>query len=319
MRTLPAVASAVAAAVVLIASTGVRAAADAKTGAKGQGGSNLIWSIGVYAGASPFELRPASGARNPVIIGADTGEPEVDTVAHPFLVKAGGAYHLFFTAKNLQTGRGGIGHAESSDGIRWQCRGLVLRESAVLSYPCVFQSQGQYYMVPESTENVVRLYRATRFPDQWQREADLVKAGKLIAPTVVQHNGKWWLFVGGSSNGTLLLYFANDLKGPWTEHPKSPIVKDDAHIARPAGRPLMVDGKLYRLGQDCIPTYGRQVLAFQVTTLTSTDYAEQPVEKPLIGATSTGWNSAAMHHVDALQLDATHWIAAVDARGARVR
>lgn len=115
------------------------------------------------------------------------------------------------------------------------------------------------------------------------------------------------------------IYIANALTGPWAEHPQSPIVKDDAHIARPAGRPLMLAGKLYRLGQDCIPTYGRQVLAFQITRLTPAEYAEVPVEKPLIAATSAGWNSAAMHHVDALQLDETRWIAAVDARGTPVR
>jgi len=294
-------------------------AAHAAAGAKDKGGANLIWAIGAYAGASPFELQPAPGASNPVLIGADVGEAPIDTIAHPFLAVEGGRFHVFFTAKNGQTGQGGIALAESMDGTHWQSRGIVLREPpATLAYPCVFKSQGDYYMVPETTENVLRLYRATHFPDKWERQADLVKADKLVAPTVFSHDGHWWMFVGGANTGIVHLYHADALRGPWTEHPKSPIVKDNAHIARPAGRPFVLDGKLYRLAQDCIPTYGKQVLAFEITTLTRTDYAERPVEKPLIAATSTGWNSAAMHHVDAYQTGEHAWFAIVDARGARV-
>jgi hypothetical protein len=61
------------------------------------------------------------------------------------------------------------------------------------------------------------------------------------------------------------------------------------------------------------------VVAFEITTLTTTDYREMPVEKPLVSATGAGWNSAAMHHIDAHRLPDGKWIAAVDARGSRVR
>jgi hypothetical protein len=111
------------------------------------------------------------------------------------------------------------------------------------------------------------------------------------------------------------LFHAHELKGPWTEHPRSPIVKKDLHTARPAGRPLVIDDTLYRLGMDCEPTYGSQVHAFQVLDIGPNTYVEKMVETPLVKASSKGWNALAMHHVDALQTGTNQWIAVVDALG----
>jgi hypothetical protein len=92
-------------------------------------------------------------------------------------------------------------------------------------------------------------------------------------------------------------------------------VKKDSRTARPAGRPFVLDGTLYRLGQDCYPTYGRAVRAFQVTDISPTTYAEQTVETPLVQASGKGWNSNGMHHVDAQQTPTGQWIAVVNALG----
>src|SRR4051812_8986707 len=96
------------------------ASAGHAVAAQGKGGGNLIWSIGAYTGASPFDLQPAAGVNNPVLIGPDVREPAIDTIAHPFLAHEAGRFHVFFTAKNGQTGQGGIALAESADGIRWE-------------------------------------------------------------------------------------------------------------------------------------------------------------------------------------------------------
>jgi hypothetical protein len=123
------------------------------------------------------------------------------------------------------------------------------------------------------------------------------------------------MFVGLQGNETLKLYHSRELRGPWTEHPESPIVRNDKNIARPGGRLLVFENNLYRLGQDCYPTYGSEVSAFRVTEISSRAYAEEMVEKPIVKATSKGWNAQGMHHVDALLLDDGVWIAAVDGVG----
>ena len=120
------------------------------------------------------------------------------------------------------------------------------------------------------------------------------------------------MFVGLQGNETLCLYHADQPTGPWVEHPLSPIVKADKNIARPGGRPMIIDGYLYRLGQDCYPTYGFSVSAFQVSDISKTTYSERIVEPPIIEATAEGWAAEGMHHVDAHRLEAGGWLAVVD-------
>lgn len=280
------------------------------------------WTIGVYTGPSPLQLSPAAGAANPVLTGADvTDMPDlaIDTVAHPSLVVDGTRHYMFFTAKDLPKNKGGIGLAESTDGLTWTFRRTVVREPFVLSGPYVFRWQNTYYMIAESyTEPAVRLYRATTFPDRWTYERDLIAGqpgDQFISPTLLHHEGTWYLFTTPGGNDTLRLHHAPDLSGRWTEHPASPLVNKDPNIARPAGRPFRLDGSLYRLAQDCYPTYGLQVYAFRITTLSPSAFAEEQVATPLVSASGQGWNGKAMHHVDAVERSPGRWIAAVDALG----
>ena len=120
------------------------------------------------------------------------------------------------------------------------------------------------------------------------------------------------MFVAPLGNKTLRLFYASDLKGRWTEHPRSPVIEKDLNTARPGGRPIVIDGTLYRMGQDCYPTYGNQVLAFQITDISTTTYAETMMDTPLLKATSTGWNADALHHLDCYEVSEGHWIAVTD-------
>jgi hypothetical protein len=284
---------------------------------KADGPDRNSWTIGVLVGPSPFALATPPGIVNPVLTGADVTDLPVDTIAHPFMVVEAGRYHLFFTAKDARTDTGGIALAESADGFRWKFRKTVVREAYVLSHPCVFQWQGDHYLVPEAhTLTSVRLYKATRFPEDWQFECSLLEGGKFISPTLVHYRDLWWMFVSPPGNQTLRLYFSPGLKGTWREHPLSPIVANEAHSARPGGRPLLLEGKLYRLAQDCLPTYGAQVRAFEILEMSPTEYREKLVDPPLIRKDPEGgWNRAAMHHVDAHRLADGRWLAAVDALG----
>lgn len=319
MRGLP-IATLIAGVLALLA--GPRAGAQVAAQAPAAPPAADHWTISVYTGSSPFALTPPASVTHPVLTGAhvtDMPDLHIDTVAHPNLVVADGRFHMFFTAKDLSVNKGGIGLAESTDGLHWTFRKTVIREPFVLSSPFVFQWQGTYYMVPESyTEHTIRLYRASSFPDRWEYVRDLVAGGPadaFISPTIVRHDNRWYLFTSPSGNDTLRLFVGDDLTGPWTEHPSSPVVKKDPHNARPAGRPFVKDGALYRVAQDCLPTYGLQVFASKITTLGPATYAETKVETPLVKASGEGWNRKAMHHVEAHEVARGQWIAAVDALG----
>jgi len=285
-------------------------------GPPAQAAPEKVWSIGIYTGSSPFDLAPAPGITNPVIAPRDVTDMNASVVAHPFMIRVDGMYYMFFTAKNKADDYGDIGLAESRDGLHWTYRQTVLDAPYHLAYPYVFQWGGEVYMIPEGYQHDgVRLYRATDFPTQWEYVKDLIAGDRFVSPSVVRYRDRWWMFVSPPGNETLLLYYADDLLGAWTEHPASPIVEQDANIARPGGRPLVIDGTLYRITQDCYPTYGNQVHAFRITEISPTSYREQLVEPPLATAGTHGWNAAGMHHLDAHRVRDGSWIVSVDGIG----
>jgi hypothetical protein len=287
--------------------------------------SHLDWAIGIYRGPSPLDLHPV--AADPVLTAADVHDAAAEFVADPFLLYRDDRWHLFFELLDRATGHGAIGLADSSDGPggdQFTYRQVVLREPFHLSYPYVFEWEGEHYMTPETLDaGGVRLYRATRFPVEWTPVATLV-AGRLADPTVVRHDGCWYLFACGSptTHDDLLLFVADRLEGPWREHPRSPLIAGDRRSARPAGRPVFHDGAWHRFAQDCEPVYGSRVRAFRIAELTPDRYAETPcLPDPVLAPAGDGWNRHRMHHVDAHPSGngSPGWIACVDGCAERER
>jgi hypothetical protein len=134
-------------------------------------------------------------------------------------------------------------------------------------------------MVPETRDNgTIEMYRANDFPYSWVHEAVLMSDVTATDSTLLHHCNKWWLFTAGvfdhaSSDKTLCLFFADSPFGPWTAHPKNPIVSDVCH-ARPAGCLYFEEGQLIRPGQDCSKSYGYAVELHRVDMLSETDYHE---------------------------------------------
>ena len=233
------------------------------------------------------------------------------------MVRDAGAWHMFFEVFNRQAGKGEIGWAMSNDALRWEYQGIVLKEPFHLSYPYVFAWNDRWYMIPETHKaGSIRLYEAASFPAGWSLAATLASGHSFSDTSPFYHHGKWWLFTETDPQyrfDTLRLYHAENLRGPWSEHSRSPLITGDPHIARPAGR-VIVDGeRIIRFAQDCIPRYGTSVRAFEVTELTEESYSERPlVDSPVLAGSGMGWNACGMHHVDAHMVGENHWISCVD-------
>jgi hypothetical protein len=170
-------------------------------------------------------------------------------------------------------------------------------------------------MIPESAQaKELRLYKANKFPDEWQYVKTLIK-GNFGDHSLLQYQGKWWLFVGADpyNHSSLRLFYSDSLMGKWIEHPKSPIIQKNANKARPGGRMIMYEKRVYRLAQDCEPTYGAQLKAFEVTMLTENTYEEKPYNfNPILKGHGKGWARHGMHQLDLLQLDNGKWVGCVD-------
>lgn len=274
-----------------------------------------MWSIGIYAGESPYKLSPHPLAANPVLTGSHVTDVPAEFVADPFMARLNGTWHMFFEVMNQRTQRGEIGLAQSEDGLVWSYRQIVLAEPFHLSYPYVFEWAGEHYMIPETLgANAVRLYRATHFPTEWACLGALFE-GTFADPSIFYFEDHWWLFACSTPyrHDTLRLFRSGSLTGSWTEHPASPIVEEDKLSARPGGRVLVTGHGVTRFSQVCFPSYGSQVRAFEIRELAGASYSEEEhPHSPVLKGSGRGWNAVGMHHVDPHLLSEGCWLACVD-------
>jgi hypothetical protein len=156
----------------------------------------------------------------------------------------------------------------------------VLEEPYHLSYPFVFVRDGEVWMIPEScAAGTVDLYRAKNYPGGWVKEATLVSGLAASDATLIEHDGRWWMFAtvrdggGGAFSDTLHLWSAADFRGPWTPHPGNPVLIDIAS-ARPAGRIVARDGALFRPVQDCRRGYGAALAIARITQLDDAGFSQ---------------------------------------------
>ncbi|MFO7667385.1 MAG: hypothetical protein R6V76_12250 [Desulfobacterales bacterium] len=277
-----------------------------------------IWSIGVYDIISDGKsLRLSANAKNPVLTAEDVRDMPARFVADPFLIHEKDKFYIFFEALGVDNGV--IGLAKSNDGLRWEYERVVLSEPFHLSYPCVFKWQNTYYLIPESIAfNGVRLYQATHFPYEWKFMKTIIPDRILVDPTVLYYGDILWLFCSSQDNKDLYLFFADRPEGPWHEHPQSPIIRNRARDARPAGNILDIEKRLIRFAQDSQAfgeQYGKAVRGFEIETLTRDIYQERMLdENPILKGSGTGWNSEGMHQISAVPVGGERWMAAVDGK-----
>lgn len=273
------------------------------------------WSIGIFSGPKLNALKPVT--EMPVLSAEQVTDIPAEFVADPFMIETGNTWHMFFEVMNAQTGRGEIGLAKSVDGIRWDYQQIVLSEPFHLSYPYVFGADGEYFMIPESHEaKAIKLYRAVSFPTNWEPVKTILE-GAWVDSSVLFLNGLWWMFTNpvAPPNQILELFYATSIIGPWHRHPMSPLVSSNHRIARGGGRLIVQDHRPVRFAQDCFPSYGTSVRAFEITVLKTSDYAERELEgSPILGPGPLPWNNGGMHHIDA-HLTNNGWLACVDGWG----
>ena len=202
--------------------------------------------------------------------------------ADPFPIKRDGRYFIFIEELPFTTNKGHISVLEVWPDGRSSVPVKVLERDYHLSYPFLFEWQGVLYMLPETGQNrTVEVYRCHRFPDDWRLEKVLLSNVLAADATLFQAGDVWWMFVNIGEEGTELydelhLFHAEQPFGTWEPHRLNP-VKSDAMSARPAGRPFLVDGALYRPAQVCAPLYGSAIALNKVERIDSECFVEREV------------------------------------------
>ena len=238
--------------------------------------------------------------------------PPVDRFwADPFVWMHDGNYYIFVEERLFSSNRAHIACITLDSQLNVLDQRVALERPYHVSYPFIFEHEGQLYMIPETEKNrAVELYRCSSFPHQWVFIRTLLPEVRAVDATLLKAGRKWWLFAnvreGGKTWDTLHLFHADDfLCDEWTPHPRNPIVKD-IQSARPAGRVFLHEGGLIRPSQDCSVRYGYAINFNRISVLTESDYAEvrdgclqPPIRRSILGIHT--WNeSGGLTAIDAL-------------------
>lgn len=230
-------------------------------------------------------------------------EPPFSFLADPFGLWREGVLHIFAEHYDYRTRHGVIMCLRFDDALRPLGREIVLRETWHLSYPFVFESDGETWMLPEAHRSgTLTLYRATRFPDRWVPVATLPQEHGAVDATPFRHDGRWWLCYAAAATrrtrqGELHVAFADRIDGPWQAHPGNPVRVDRAG-ARPGGTPFVAGGTLVLPVQDCTATYGGAIRPLRFTRL-DPQRVETSLGPPIMAPADAGAYRAGLHTLSA--------------------
>lgn len=202
--------------------------------------------------------------------------------ADPFLYQHEGVTYLFVEKFSYSTLRGTLAYTRLDNSGRPGKFQVIMDCPYHLSYPQLFAHEESIFMIPETGQsNRIELWRARNFPNTWALESVLIENIEIYDSTLLEHNGLWWLFGSvsefqGSTQDELFAYYSTSLFGPWIPHARNPL-KSDVRSARPAGRFVRRNGRLFRPAQDCEAGYGDGLVWCEVTALSPTEYSEKVI------------------------------------------
>ncbi len=204
--------------------------------------------------------------------------------ADPHVLHRDGKYFIYIEEFPYATRRGHISLIVMNEQGEYAAPVPVLERPYHLSYPFVFEWEGEVYMIPETSANrTVELYKCTKFPDTWEFQMNLMEDVEAVDTTLFHSGGTWWLFTnivenkGASACDELFLFHSETLHSTdWIPHPLNPIVSD-VKRARPAGKIFSRAGRIYRPSQNGSGHYGYGFNLSAINVLNEKEYCEEVV------------------------------------------
>jgi len=189
---------------------------------------------------------------------------------------------LFCEVFDRDCNKGRIGVAKL-DSDNPQKPRIVLDIDSHLSYPCVFQKDGEVYMIPETTtRRNIMLFRSISFPDKWEQVGEILSGGEFADTTVFQDGKHTFLFTFEQyeGNGSITRIHVLDASQGFSSNLTEIAVGNDdfSDQLRGGGNFFYANGKLMRPSQDCEPYYGYGLNFMEVDSVFPV-YKERLVKK----------------------------------------
>lgn len=225
--------------------------------------------------------------------------PKDRWVADPFLFKFNEITYLFVEDYDVKLKKGSIS-VYALNKNKYEFLGKVLEEEFHLSYPFIFNYDGDIYMIPETKEDeTIRLYKAIDFPMNWKFEKFLMTNIKSVDTTILKTDNNYWMFTNqeisnNTRNTCLFLYKSSSpISTIWTEHKDNPI--EFKNGSRNAGL-VNLPNKTLRVGQKFgFMKYGKSICLYESNLINLENYSEELVHeyKPKFDQNIRG-----MHHIN---------------------
>lgn len=233
------------------------------------------WNIGIL----DFPIHEILNIK-PEITWIKSGE-KLSFFADPFGFKIDSRKYLIFEDYSQMLKRGRISIAELKSDLTLVDKKIILDDKKHLSYPFVIKHDGRIYMICESYKSQkLSLYEIDQTDLTAKKIKDIFTNKKIVDPTVLYHEEKFWMFYtdGNSPDSRLHIAFANSLLDEFKEHSENP-VKIDAYSSRPAGTPFIFNGQIYRPTQNCSKVYGGSIVINRIVELSEKTFQEEFVKE----------------------------------------
>ena len=251
------------------------------------------WQLAVSLSNQTQSLKSISETPVHEFTGIDAGKDVM--WADPHLCEHESDTYVFFERKHTHNENAHIAWMKLDRQGQRVADGTALKTDFHLSFPFIFKHEGNWFMIPETaSQRTVSLYRATRFPDQWEFHSTLLDNINAADTVVFEYEERWWMFTNCQSHRSvderdeLHVYHAEHPEGPWQAHVLNPVVTG-VDRSRMAGPVMHEKGSIYRPSQYGAYRYGYGINISRIDILTPSQYRES-AELRILPISKAGWS-----------------------------
>ena len=113
--------------------------------------------------------------------------------ADPFIIFEKNNYYIYFEDFVLAKNKSHISMVKLDNEGNVSEPVKILERSYSLSYPFIFEVNGDHFMIPETRDNnTIDLYKCHRFPSDWIFVKNIMNDIEAVDTTIIFHQKKWW-------------------------------------------------------------------------------------------------------------------------------
>ena len=204
--------------------------------------------------------------------------PKDEFWADPFLFKYKDENYVFFENFSYSSKRGKISCGIVRDNELIDITD-VLSLDYHLSYPFIFEENGEVFLMPETYANDrLEIYKCIIFPNKWELYSTAFEGEKVVDASIyVDDNKNKWLFINRLES-ELFIYKIDSLKLNHLEsHAQNPVIIN-SETARNGGPIFKYKDEVFRPSQANIEgVYGRALNINKIEKLTIDEYIEKTI------------------------------------------